>query len=256
MFGTSNSIEQASPVRPVASRRPEREEPPIREATPAEVRAMKSKSAPTPAPADDVASKHGFYTTEKRATRVYYSDYQQKTEVMRADPARISTKLDDRQTVSAMLDLAQSRGWQSVNIRGSESFKRETWVQAQVRGMDTQGYQPKETDLQEAERRKQAAKPVEKPAQAQSAPAVKAAQPAAKAAPAAQVAKQAAQKAPKAVQVSAGTPPAPAPAQPAQARQAAVWGSVEAQGKQARQDEAAAASAVQKPAQKPAAVAA
>ena len=103
---------------------------------------------------------------ERRSTRIYYTDYQQKSEVMRAAPQRITTRLDDRQTVSAMLDLAQARGWQSVKLRGTDSFKREAWVQAQVRGMQTEGYQPKATDMQEAQRRTVAATPVAQPAKA------------------------------------------------------------------------------------------
>ena len=65
-----------------------------------------------------------------------------------------------------MLDLAQARGWQSVKLRGADSFKREAWVQAQVRGMQTEGYQPKATDVQEAQRRTAAATPVVQPATA------------------------------------------------------------------------------------------
>ena len=65
-----------------------------------------------------------------------------------------------------MLDLAQARGWQSVKLRGTDSFKREAWVQAQVRGMQTEGYQPKATDMQEAQRRTVAATPVVQPAKA------------------------------------------------------------------------------------------
>ena len=61
---------------------------------------------------------------ERRSTRIYYTDYQQKSEVMRAAPQRITTRLDDRQTVSAVLDLAQARGWQTIRLRGSDSFKR------------------------------------------------------------------------------------------------------------------------------------
>jgi hypothetical protein len=161
---------------------------------------------------------------ERRSTRIYYTDYQQKSEVMRAAPARIMTRLDDRQTVSAMLDLAQARGWQSVKLRGTDTFKREAWVQAQVRGMQTEGYQPKATDMQEAQRRTVAATPVAQPA---TAPA----------------------------EASAASTERPAPADASKMprkRQAAVWGAVEAAGHQARQNDAAAASPDQKPAQKPA----
>src|SRR5690349_16205266 len=79
---------------------------------------------------------------------------------------RITARLDDRQTVSAILDLAQARGWQTIGLCGSDSFKRGAWLQAQVRGMDTEGYRPQAMDMQEAERRRVAATSVVLPAKA------------------------------------------------------------------------------------------
>jgi hypothetical protein len=115
---------------------------------------------------DAIAKRHGLYTNDQMTlrgpARVYFADYQQKTEVMRAHDNRISTKHDDRQTIAAMLDLAQSRGWDRIRLRGNEAFKREAWVQAQVRGLETEGYRPKQTDIQHAERRREAAQPAER----------------------------------------------------------------------------------------------
>jgi hypothetical protein len=249
-FDNGNSIEPAAPARPAAVRKSDSSEMPIREATPAEMRALRSRPAPDDIETDAVARRHNLYMAERRSTRIYYTDYQQKSEVMRAAPARITTKLDDRQTVSAMLDLAQARGWQSVKLRGTDNFKREAWVQAQVRGMQTEGYQPKATDMQEAQRRTVAATPVAPPAKASAEataastvrpPAAKATKPASKPVKAAAV--STAQPAP----VDANKTP--------RKRQAAVWGAVEAAGHQARQNDPAAASPDQKTAQKPAAAA-
>lgn len=193
MFGTDNSIE---PVRGTAAgavtpdgrtaTRMVLDKTSIREATPADLaaaarRARAAAVEPTspvqavaeargglfrrraaePTQPDAVSKQHGLYMTEKGSTRRYYADYRQKQEVMRANPARISTKLDDKQTVGAMLDLAQSRGWSTVRLRGTADFQREAWVQAQVRGMATEGYKPAATDQQEAVRRKAAAVRVE-----------------------------------------------------------------------------------------------
>ncbi len=238
-FDTSNSIEPAAPTRPASARKADPAEMPIREATPAEMRAMKSRPGPHDDTTDTVARKHNFYVAERKSARIYYTDYQQKSEVMRAVPQRISTRLDDRQTVSAMLDLAQSRGWASVKLRGTDDFRREAWVQAQVRGIAAEGYKPKETDIQEAARRQAAAKPVEK---AREAPATK---------PETKPAQPVKAKAVKPVQVSTPKPVPVADGKAAQTRQAAVWGSVEAAGKQARENDAPASKPVQKPAQTP-----
>src|ERR1700761_6689117 len=165
-FDNGNSIEPAAPPRLAAARKPDPADIPIGEATPTEMRTLRSRPAPQNIETDAVARRHNLYMAERRSTRIYYTDYQQKSEVMRAAAQRITTRLDDRQTVSAMLDLAQARGWQSVKLRGTDSFKREAWVQAQVRGMRTEGYQPKATDMQEARRRTVAATPVGRPATA------------------------------------------------------------------------------------------
>lgn len=248
-FDNGNSIEPAAPARPAAARKPDPAEIPIREATPTEIRALRSRPAPHDIEMDSVARRHNLYMMERRSTRIYYTDYQQKSEVMRAAPQRITTKLDDRQTVSAMLDLAQARGWQSVKLRGTDNFKREAWVQAQVRGMQTEGYQPKATDMQEAQRRTVAATPVAQPAKAP------AEAPTASQAPAA--AAKATKPASKPVKSATASKAQPAPVDASKMprkRQAAVWGAVEAAGHQARQNDAAAASPDQKTAQKPAAL--
>ena len=244
-FDNGNSIEPVAPARPAAARKPDPAESPIREATPAEMRALRSRPAPHEIETDAVAHRHNLYMAERWSTRIYYTDYQQKSEVMRAAPQRITTRLDDRQTVSAMLDLAQARGWQSVKLRGIDSFKREAWVQAQVRGMQTEGYQPKATDMQEAQRRTVAATPIAQPAKApaEATAASTVSPPAAKATNSKPV-KSATASTAQPVPVDANKTP--------QERQAAVWGAVEAAGHQARQDDAAAASPDQKTAQKPA----
>ena len=251
-FDNGNSIEPAASARSAAAaRKPDPAKIPIREANPTEMRALRSRPAPHVAETDAVARRHNLYMAERRSARIYYTDYQQKSEVMRAAPARITTRLDDRQTVSAMLDLAQARGWQSVKLRGTGNFKREAWVQAQVRGMQTEGYRPKATDMQEAQRRTVAATPVVQPAKAQAE------------ASAASMARAAAAKATKPaskpVKAAAASTEQPAPTDASKTprkRQAAVWGAVEAAGHQARQNDAAAASPAQKPATLPTAAAA
>ena len=188
-FDTDNSVEAAAPSRSRA--RAAAEDVPVREATAAELagaaqrRARAERDAaeqpavraaapqrggkPAEAEEDAIAKRHGLYTTDRGKTRTYFADYQQKREVMRADPARIRTKHDDRQTVTAVLDLAQARGWDTLRLRGSEDFRREAWVQAGVRGIATEGYKPTETDRQELTRRQAALKPAA--AAAESAPA-------------------------------------------------------------------------------------
>jgi hypothetical protein len=53
------------------------------------MRALRSRPAPHDIETDAIARRHNLYATERRSTRIYYTDYQQKSEVMRAAPARI-----------------------------------------------------------------------------------------------------------------------------------------------------------------------
>ncbi|MFP1132979.1 LPD7 domain-containing protein [Asticcacaulis sp. W401b] len=56
------------------------------------------------------------------------------------------TAHDDVHVVRAMIDVAQTRGWTSIRVRGSEKFKREAWLQASVRGIEIEGLRPNDVD--------------------------------------------------------------------------------------------------------------
>lgn len=200
MFGSANSIEPIGPVAVAPAKAVKRavDEPPVREASAADVAAFARRQKatdtraaavqaepvkavpiaapgartglfgrrePEPVQPDAVSERHNLYVAEKRGTRTYFADYQQKQEVMRAGATRITTKQDDRQTVTAVLDLAEERGWQTLRLRGTESFRREAWVQAQVRGIETEGYKATATDAQEVARRLNAVAPKEAPSE-------------------------------------------------------------------------------------------
>ena len=66
--------------------------------------------------------------------------------------------------IQSSLDIAQDMGWDVIKITGgSKTAKAEMWFQAQMRGLETRGYEPTETDkkrllgAQERERKEQAA---------------------------------------------------------------------------------------------------
>src|SRR5690242_11134544 len=52
-----------------------------------------------------------------------------------------------------MLSLAEVRGWDSVHASGTKDFRREVWIQGQVKGIAVTGYKAAETDRQEVARR-------------------------------------------------------------------------------------------------------
>ena len=68
---------------------------------------------------------------------------------------RLATREDDRGTAADMVTVAQAKGWQQVTLKGSEAFRRNAWLEAQLAGIKTQGFEPKEQDraMLEAARR-------------------------------------------------------------------------------------------------------
>ncbi len=165
-----------------------------------------------------------------------------------------------------------------MRLKGTADFQREAWVQAQVRGMKAEGYKPTATDQQEAARRKTAVAPVQaspvqtpsvKAAESTAPPGAAASKDSAKvtnsvtasaltekaeAAPAKAAAAPQPRRAAAARRTAAAAPApaageAAAPAAPDKAkmvpiqRSKAVWGAVEATGKQARAADPAAAKA-------------
>ena len=61
--------------------------------------------------------------------------------------AKIKTAREDAQTVSDMLDTAQAKNWDSIRISGSREFKRQMWLEAELRGIPNSGYSPSKEDL-------------------------------------------------------------------------------------------------------------
>lgn len=53
---------------------------------------------------------------------------------------------EHHEIVNALVDIAKSRGWESITVRGSEEFRKQVWMRASVQGMEVAGYKPTEVD--------------------------------------------------------------------------------------------------------------
>lgn len=100
------------------------------------------------------AIARAYYVEEKDGERRYFDDYKRSALAMRATATSVSTKREDLNTVRAMLELAQARGWQTVQIQGSAEFRREAWIEATARGLQGRGFAATDVDRQEADRRR------------------------------------------------------------------------------------------------------
>ena len=61
---------------------------------------------------------------------------------------RIVTEHDDPAIIRGMLDVAQHKGWERIQLTGSETFRRMAWLDARARGLETFGYVPTLEDRQ------------------------------------------------------------------------------------------------------------
>ena len=61
----------------------------------------------------------------------------------------LHTSRQDEKTIKAMMDLAESKGWTAIKLKGTEEFKQKAWLEASLRGIETKGYEPTEKDKAE-----------------------------------------------------------------------------------------------------------
>lgn len=66
---------------------------------------------------------------------------------------KLETRSDSQQMAATLVAVAQARGWDEIKVTGSESFKRNVWVEAAARGVEVKGYMPNDQDRAEAARR-------------------------------------------------------------------------------------------------------
>lgn len=67
----------------------------------------------------------------------------------------LHTSREDSKTIKSMLDVAQAKNWSSINLKGTEAFKREAWLEAKVRGIEVKGFKPEEKDLVDLQKRQE-----------------------------------------------------------------------------------------------------
>ncbi|MCK8373793.1 hypothetical protein LXA19_17360, partial [Erwinia amylovora] len=60
---------------------------------------------------------------------------------------KLQTKISNAQVAGSLVEIAEARGWQEIQLKGTQDFKREAWLQATAKGMTAHGYSPKEADL-------------------------------------------------------------------------------------------------------------
>ena len=59
---------------------------------------------------------------------------------------KLETRSNSEHIAESMVRIAEARGWDEIKVSGSETFRREVWLEAASRGMQVKGYTPSEQD--------------------------------------------------------------------------------------------------------------
>ena len=62
---------------------------------------------------------------------------------------KLETKSNSENIAESMVRIAEARGWDEIKVSGSETFRKEVWLEAASRGMHIKGYSPTEQDKAE-----------------------------------------------------------------------------------------------------------
>lgn len=85
----------------------------------------------------------------KEAKIHFYDKTDPKTVAFEDRTTALATSKNDEKTVKAMLDLAQSKNWKAIQIKGDPEFKKQMWIESRIRGIETKGFKPTEADRAE-----------------------------------------------------------------------------------------------------------
>ncbi len=89
-----------------------------------------------------------------RSSNKYYLRDSGKTLAFEDQGKRLVANLETAEVVRSMVELARAKGWSSIRITGSDSFKSKAWVEAQLLGLTITGYKPDAYDLEIVAQRK------------------------------------------------------------------------------------------------------
>ncbi|WP_413705563.1 LPD7 domain-containing protein [Ralstonia sp. Ralssp110] len=58
----------------------------------------------------------------------------------------LSTESNDRSVIAHMVEVAKAKNWGTVTLRGSEEFRRQGWIAAELAGVKSNGFRPRAQD--------------------------------------------------------------------------------------------------------------
>jgi hypothetical protein len=80
----------------------------------------------------DVSIGHTEYRHRGDSTRIAFTE----------SSFRLSTETNSPSVARSMVDVAEARGWNALQVSGHEDFRRLIWLEASLRDLKTVGYEP------------------------------------------------------------------------------------------------------------------
>lgn len=91
-------------------------------------------------PPESIAKRY-LYTNGE-----YYFRDRNNARAFSDEGERLKTPGNDPVVIASMIEVAKTKGWTSLHLKGTEEFKREAWYQAKLAGLDVTGFEPKPVD--------------------------------------------------------------------------------------------------------------
>jgi Large polyvalent protein-associated domain 7 len=66
---------------------------------------------------------------------------------------KLETRSNSHNVAETLVQIARARGWDEIKVSGSETFRKEVWLEANQLGMRVKGYTPQDQDKAELARR-------------------------------------------------------------------------------------------------------
>ena len=78
---------------------------------------------------------------------LYYSKDRSKGLAFEDKGKSISAKTSEADDIRAMIELAKAKHWSKIKISGTDEFKKEVWLAANMQGLEVEGYTPSAQDV-------------------------------------------------------------------------------------------------------------
>jgi hypothetical protein len=68
------------------------------------------------------------------------------------DGRRLRVRTENREVLHSVVAIAEARGWRTIELKGTETFRQSMWHEAALRGIGARGYEPTSAEILQVRR--------------------------------------------------------------------------------------------------------